>query len=70
MDDHYEYEITYTGEGAYDFTARHINHYNKAIDWQALVTEEEYPELSIYDVDAGTSSVGGDVTLEYKTTLK
>lgn len=26
--------------------------------------------ISVYDVGVGTSSVGGDVTLEYKTTLR
>ena len=70
VDDHFEYEITYTGEGAFDLTARHINHYNKTIDWQALFVDKVFPSLDLYDVGVGTSSVGGDVTLEYKTTLR
>ena len=69
VEDHYEYNITYTGEGAFDLTARHINHFGKAIDWRAMV-DNVYPSLDIYDVGVGTSSVGGDVTLEYKTTLR
>ncbi len=70
VEDHFEYNITYTGEGAFDLTARHINHYNKAIDWQGLFVDKAFPSLDIYDVGAGTNSVGGDVTLEYKTTLR
>ena len=70
VEDHYEYEVIYTGEGAFDMTVRHINHYNKAIDWQSLFVDNAFPSLDTYDVGVGTSSVGGDVTLEYKTTLR
>ena len=70
VEDHYEYEIYYIGEGAFDLTARHINYFGKAIDWVALFTENVYPPLDAYDLGVGTSSVGGDVKLEYKTTLR
>lgn len=70
VEDHEEYDITYTGQGAFDMTARHINNFNKSIDWVSLVTTNECPPLFMNDIGIGTSSVGGDVTLEYKTTLK
>ena len=70
VEDHEEYDITYTGQGAFDMTARHINNFNKSIDWVTLVTTDECPSLSMSDIGIGTSSDGGDVTLEYKTTLK
>ena len=70
VEDHEEYDITYTGQGAFDMTARHINNFNKSIDWVSLVTTNECPSLSMNDIGIGTSSDGGDVTLEYKTTLK
>ena len=69
-EDQYEYDITYTGQGAFDMTARHINNFNKSIDWVSLVTTNECPPLFMNDIGIGTSSDGGDVTLEYKTTLK
>ncbi len=70
VEDHYEYEISYTGEGAFDLTVQHIKHYNKAIDWENMIRNDAFPTLDIYDVSVGTSSVGGDVQLEYKTTLR
>ena len=71
--DHEEYDITYTGQGAFDMTARHINSYNKSIDWYAFSTEGRSYEpdpLFMNDIGIGTSSDGGDVTLEYQVTLK
>lgn len=71
--DHEEYDVTYTGQGAFDMTARHINKYNKSIDWEAYwkANNSYQPEpLFMNDIGIGTSSDGGDVTLEYKTTLK
>ena len=70
VEDHEEYDITYTGQGAFDMTARHINNFNKSIDWVSLVTTNECPSLSMSDIGIGTSSDGGDVTLEYTVTLK
>ncbi len=68
--DHEEYDITYTGQGAFDMTARHINNFNKSIDWVTMVSANECPPLFMNDIGIGTSSDGGDVTLEYTTTLK
>ncbi len=70
VEDHEVYDITYTGQGAFDMTARHINRFNKSIDWLTMVTTNECPSLSMSDIGIGTSSDGGDVTLEYTTTLK
>jgi hypothetical protein len=70
VDDHYEYDITYTGEGVWDITPRYITYVGKTIDWSAVVTEDDAPVLTMDDIGVGTASVGGDVTLEYKTTLK
>ena len=69
-EDQYEYDITYTGQGAFDMTARHINNFNKSIDWVSLVTTNECPPLFMNDIGIGTSSDGGDVTLEYKVNIK
>ena len=65
----YEYDINYTGEGVFDFTARYVNHYDVVIDWLAEVSELTQT-LTMDDIGIGTSSQGGEVTLEYKTTLK
>lgn len=68
-----EYDVTYTGQGAFDMTARHINKYNKSIDWETMYEESNsyQPDpLFMNDIGIGTSSDGGDVTLEYTTTLK
>jgi len=68
-EDAYEYDITYTGEGAFDFTARYVNHYGVVIDWLSEVGGLTQT-LTMDDIGIGTDSKGGDVTLEYKTTLK
>ena len=65
----YEYDINYTGEGVFDFTARYVNHYDVVIDWLAEISELTQT-LTMDDIGIGTSSQGGEVTLEYKTTLK
>ena len=70
VDDHYEYDITYTGEGVWDITPRYINHIGKAIDYVALIQDGEVTVLTMDDIGVGTDSKGGEVTLEYKTTLK
>ena len=69
VDDHFEYEITYTGEGVWDHTMRYVSSINKSlgyneIDWDNL------PYLTTDDIDIDLESQGGDVTLEYTTTLK
>ncbi|MBQ8939497.1 MAG: C10 family peptidase [Paludibacteraceae bacterium] len=70
VDDHYEYDITYTGEGIWDLTPRYITYVGKTIDWSAVVTEDDAPVLTMDEIGIGTDSKGGEVTLEYKTTLK
>ena len=70
MDDHYEYDVTYTGEGLFDITARYINYIGKAIDYMALIQDGEVTTLTMDEIGVGTDSKGGEVTLEYKTTLK
>ena len=65
----YEYDINYTGEGFFDFTARYVNHYDVVIDWLAEISELTQT-LTMDDIGIGTDSQGGEVTLEYKTTLK
>ena len=69
VDDHFEYEITYTGEGVWDHTMRYVSSINKSlgyneIDWNNL------PYLTTDDIDIDLESQGGDVKLEYTTTLK
>ena len=70
--DHEEYDVTYTGEGYFDITARHVNEFKKYLDyWLLIVSDGDgVPPLTLNDIGIGTSSVGGDVTLEYKVTLK
>lgn len=70
VEDHYEYEITYTGEGLYNLSAEYICTFIKGMDWWTMVSEGKLPELEHYYVNTGTYEGGGDVTLEYKTTLK
>lgn len=70
VDDHYEYDITYTGEGIWDLTPRYINYIGITVDWLAVITEDDAPVLTMDDIGVGTASKGGEVTLEYKTTLK
>lgn len=69
--DHDEYDITYTGQGAYDMTVRHINNFNKSMDWgNSWAYQENLPPFFMNEIGIGTSSDGGDVTLEYTVTLK
>ena len=68
-EDHYEYDITYTGEGAYDLTVRYITHFNTTIDWSSMVEGEANP-IAIDDLSVGPVSNGGDLQLEYKVTIK
>ena len=70
VDDHYEYDITYTGEGIWDLTPRYITYVGKTIDWSAVVTEDDAPVLTMDDIGVGTASVGGEVTMEYSTTIR
>lgn len=70
VDDHYEYDITYTGEGIWDITPRYINYIGITVDWWAVIIEHDAPVLTMDDIGVGTDSRGGEVTLEYKTTLK
>ena len=65
----YEYDIHYTGEGVFDFTARYVNYYGVVIDWMAEVSELTQT-LTMDDIGIGTSSQGGDVRLEYNVTIK
>lgn len=69
VDDHYEYEITYTGEGAFDLTANFVSAINKLIDG-VMTIENNLPKITLSDIETGLHSVGGDVSLEYKVTLK
>ncbi len=70
VEDHYEYDITYTGEGVWDLTPRYITYVGKTIDWSAVVTEDDAPVLTMDDIGVGTASKGGDVKLEYQVTLR
>ena len=70
VEDHYEYDVTYTGEGLWDITARYINYIGKAIDFIALIQDGDNQILTMDEIGVGTDSKGGDVKLEYKTTLK
>ena len=71
VDDHYEYEITYTGEGLFDLTANYVTHINKVLDsWSIYTDHVAPPKITLSDIETDLQSDGGDVTLEYKTTLK
>lgn len=70
VEDHYEYDVTYTGEGLWDITARYINYIGKAIDFIALIQDGDNQILTMDEIGVGTDSKGGEVTLEYKTTLR
>lgn len=71
VDDHYEYEITYTGEGLFDLTANYVTHINKVLDsWSIYTDHVAPPKITLGDIETGLHSAGGDVSLEYKTTLK
>lgn len=69
VEDAFEYDVTYTGEGLFDFTARYINHYGVMIDWMSEL-DGLTQTLTMDDIGIGTSSQGGDVKLEYQVTLR
>ena len=69
VEDHEVYDITYTGQGAFDMTVRHINYFGKSMYWYDVLVANECPSLSMSDIGIGTSSDGGDVTLEYTVTI-
>ena len=68
VDDHFEYEITYTGEGVWDHTMRYVSSINKSLGYNGW--NDNLPYLTTDDIDIDLESQGGDVTLEYTTTLK
>lgn len=69
VEDTVEYDIRYSGEGAFDFTARYINYFGVVIDWLSEV-EGLTQTLTMDDIGIGTNSQGGDVQLQYQVTLK
>ena len=71
VDDHFEYDVTYTGEGVWDNTMQRITSINVPHYWQYhFELEIRYYYLRLEDIDVGPVSIGGDVKLEYTTTLK
>lgn len=71
VDDHFEYDITYTGEGVWDNTMQRITSIIAPINYEYhFELESRYYYLRPEDIDVGTVSIGGDVKLEYTTTLK
>ena len=69
VDDHFEYEITYTGEGVWDHTMRYVSSINKSLGYNGTDLDN-LPYLTTDDIDIDLESQGGDVKLEYTTTLK
>lgn len=69
VEDHFEYDITYTGEGVWDQTMKYVDRINKSLGINGI-DFNNLPLLELYDISIGTDSQGGDVTLEYTTTLK
>ena len=69
VDDHFEYEITYTGEGVWDHTMRYVSSINKSLGYNGF-NNDTLPYLTTDDIDIDLESQGGDVKLEYTTTLK
>ncbi len=69
VEDHFEYDITYTGEGVWDHTMKYVDRINKLMGVNEI-DFDNLPSLELYDISIGTDSQGGDVTLEYTTTLK
>ena len=69
VDDHFEYEITYTGEGVWDHTMRYVSSINKSLGYNEF-NGDNLPYLTTDDIDIDLESQGGDVKLEYTTTLK
>ena len=64
-----EIEIKFMCQGAFDLTANFVSAINKLIDGD-MVIENNFPKITLSDIETGLHSAGGDVTLEYKTTLK
>ncbi len=69
VEDTVEYDIRYSGEGAFDFTARYVNHYGVVIDWLSEI-DGLTQTLTMDDIGVGTDSKGGDVKLQYQVTLR
>ena len=69
VNDHFEYEITYTGEGVWDHTMRYVSSINKSLGYNEF-NGDNLPYLTTDDIDIDLESQGGDVKLEYTTTLK
>ena len=69
VDDHFEYEITYTGEGVWDHTMRYVSSIYKSLGYNGF-NGDNLPYLTTGDIDIDLESQGGDVKLEYTTTLK
>ena len=69
VEDHFEYDITYTGEGVWDQTMKYVDRINKSLGINGI-DFNNLPLLELYDISIGTDSQGGDVKLEYTTTLK
>lgn len=70
VDDHFKYDITYTGEGMWDNTIRFVKTINLMVDPVEFTNYRTYCNIRLEDIDLGTESIGGDVKLEYTTTLK
>lgn len=69
VEDHFEYDITYTGEGVWDQTMKYVDRISKPVGVNGI-DFNNLPLLELYDISIGTDSQGGDVKLEYTTTLK
>ena len=67
--DHFEYDITYTGEGVWDYTMQRVKSINTPVPSDYFGGGSEC-FLRLEDINVGTESIGGDVKLEYTTTLK
>ena len=69
VDDHFEYDVTYTGKGVWDFTMRLVKSINTPVPIDYIGGNGEC-FLRLEDINIDTESIGGDVKLEYTTTLK
>ena len=70
VDDHFEYDVTYTGEGVWDNTMRRVQSVNPPVPVDYVTQGKGECYLLLEDINIGTESIGGDVKLEYTTTLK
>lgn len=69
VNDHFEYDITYAGEGVWDFTMRLVKSINTPVPIDYFGGNGEC-FLRLEDINIDTESIGGDVKLKYTTTLK